>query len=372
MRILHVEAGRHLYGGALQVHYLTSALCDVDVDNILVCPEGAALPGILDPRVKVHAIKMNGDLDIGFIFRLRKIIKEEKVDMVHLHSRRGADTLGLITAKVCGVPAVISRRVDNPESKLVSKLKYHGCDHVVAISQKIRDLLVSQGVCNDQITTVHSAVDSDEYDLHTDPRWFRKAFGIPEESLVLGIVAQLIQRKGHEVLFSALENAIDRLPDFRLLVFGQGPLEQQLKERVAKSCLAEKIKFCGFRVDLPKMIANLDVLVHPAFAEGLGVSLLQANSCGVPIIAANAGGIPEIVQHNKNGWLFEPGAVDQLSRLLIDTMNDRQMLAQIRNTCRESVIERFSIESMVHGNKQIYKAVLSQTEAASMLQNPQG
>ena len=372
MRVLHVEAGRHLYGGARQVHYLTSALCDDDISNILVCPEGSALPGILDPRVKVHAIKMDGDLDIGFIFRLRKIIKQEKVDLIHLHSRRGADTLGLIAAKICGVPAVISRRVDNPEPRLVSKLKYHSCDHVVAISEKINNLLTSQGVHTDQITTVHSAVDSDEYDMQTDPAWFHKAFDIPENSLTLGIVAQLIQRKGHEVLFSALEKSVDRLPDFRLLVFGQGPLEQQLKERIAESHIAEKIKFCGFRVDLPKMISNLDLLVHPAYTEGLGVSLLQANSCGVPIIAAKAGGIPEIVQHHKNGWLFEPGAVDQLSRLLVQTMNDQQMLADIRSDCRESVIEKFSIDSMVQGNKQIYKAVLNQSEAASMLHNPQG
>ncbi|MCK5352450.1 glycosyltransferase family 1 protein, partial [bacterium] len=96
MRILHVETGMNLYGGALQVHYLLRGLAGrEDVENVLVCPEGSAIAEAARENVRtLHPVPMKGDLDLLFVPRLLGIIRKECPDIIHLHSRRGADILG--------------------------------------------------------------------------------------------------------------------------------------------------------------------------------------------------------------------------------------------------------------------------------------
>ena len=161
MKIVHVETGMHLYGGAQQVAYLLAGLAGQDIDNVLVCPPGAAIgQHFAGSQVKVVETPCAGDLDLGFLLRLRRLLREERPDLVHLHSRRGADVLGGIAAKLAGVPAILSRRVDNPESRLVAALKYRLYARVVCISQGIADVLLSEGVPADKVVVVRSAVEA--------------------------------------------------------------------------------------------------------------------------------------------------------------------------------------------------------------------
>ena len=122
MKVLHVEAGKHLYGGALQVVFLLRGLKARGVDSVLACPIGSAIAQEAAPHARVVEMTMKGDADLGLVGRLRRLIREIKPDVVHLHSRRGSDLWGAIAARLEGVPVVLSRRVDNPESRLVVKL----------------------------------------------------------------------------------------------------------------------------------------------------------------------------------------------------------------------------------------------------------
>ncbi|MCU7857711.1 MAG: glycosyltransferase, partial [Candidatus Thiodiazotropha sp. (ex Lucinoma borealis)] len=104
MKVLHVEAGMHLYGGARQVVYLLSGLQQQGVESILVCPNGSAVgQAASETGIVVHEIPMGGDLDLALIWRLRRIIQQQQPDLVHLHSRRGADILGGLAAWMSGV-----------------------------------------------------------------------------------------------------------------------------------------------------------------------------------------------------------------------------------------------------------------------------
>jgi glycosyltransferase involved in cell wall biosynthesis len=111
--------------------------------------------------------------------------------------------------------------------------------------------------------------------------------------LLVGVVAQLIERKGHRFLLDALPALIAARPNLQLVFFGKGPLAGLLQERIDGEGLADHVRLAGFRDDLTDLLPCLDLLVHPATMEGLGVSLLQASAAGVPIVASRAGGIPE-------------------------------------------------------------------------------
>ena len=359
--VVHVEAGMHLYGGALQVFYLLRGLSDKPVRNVLVCPQGSAIgkaaAGVVD---KVFEVPMKGDLDVGFISRLRKIVRLEKADLVHLHSRRGADVLGGIAAALEKTKCVVSRRVDNPESPLVARLKYRLFDQVITISNGIRDVLLGEGVAPERVVCVHSAVDVAKFDRPAERDWFLSEFDLPGDARVLAVIAQLIYRKGHRHLLAALPEVLKQHPDTFVLLFGKGPLAGELDAEIKTLGLEKRVRLIGFRDDLERVLPCLYGVVHPADMEGLGVSLLQAAAAGVPLIGTNAGGIPEIVRHGENGILIEPKNVQQLSDAMLALLGDEAQAKRWGAAGKKIVSAEFSIEAMVDGNFEIYQSLFTQ------------
>ena len=358
MKILHVEAGKHLYGGARQVLYIVEGLAARGVTNLLACPAGSEMARQQPAGTRVVAMKMGGDGDIGMVTRLASLIRAEKPDLVHLHSRRGADTWGGLAARLAGVPCVLSRRVDNPESRLAVALKYRLYDHVITISEGIRQVLLSEGLAADKVSCVRSAVDATPYLAPVDRAAFCAEFGLPADALVAGVVAQLIPRKGHRYLLAALPALLARHPRLQVLIFGQGPLEAELRAEVEAAGLAGAVHFTGFRHDLPRWLGGLDLLVHPADMEGLGVSLLQASAAAVPIVTSRAGGLPEAVQDGVTGILCPPGDVAALGAAIDRLAGDAALRARFGAAGRARILAEFSIDAMVDGNLRIYRQVL--------------
>jgi glycosyltransferase involved in cell wall biosynthesis len=358
LKILHVEGGRNFYGGAQQVLYLMQGLSERGVDNVSVCPTGSELSRRAAPCAQVGAIPMAGDLDVRLIWRLGNVIRSARPDLVHLQSRIGADVMGGIAARVAGVPVVHSRRVDNPESRWVVASKYRLHDRVVAISEAIGRVLLAEGFPQAKLRCVHDAVDAGLYRGRRDRAWLESALGVPENSPVIAVVAQLIGRKGHRFLLRAMPRLIQRFPSIRLIFFGKGPLGKELSNTVEREGLRDHVDLAGFREDLPRILPCLDLLVHPALAEGLGVSLLQAACAGVPIVAFRAGGVPEVVRDGINGLLVEPGDVDGLASAIEALLEDPRRSRALGLAGRALAEQEFSVDRMVEGNLAVYSELL--------------
>jgi len=359
MKVLHVEAGRNLYGGALQVAYLVEGLTERGVESVVVLPEGSALAAELQGKVtRLYTIPMRGDLDPGLVFRLVRIIHLESPDIVHLHSRRGADLLGGIAARWCGVPAVLSRRVDNRENPLQVRFKYKLYQKVIAISDGIRDVLLRQGMDRSKVVCVRSAVDIERYRVACNRQWFNKEFGLSEADRVIAVAAQLIPRKGHRFLIDALSRLINEFPELRLLLLGKGPEEGRIREQVSRLGLEDCVIFAGFRNDLPRILPCLEILVHPSLKEGLGIALLQASSAGIPVVASKAGGMPEAVGDNESGLLVPPGDSNALKAAVKRLLSEPETARRLGDAGRARMAAEFSIDVMVDGNYRIYKEFL--------------
>ncbi|MDR0588815.1 MAG: glycosyltransferase [Burkholderiales bacterium] len=358
MKILHVESGRHLYGGARQVAYIVAGLHAAGVENIVACPLNAALAQEVKDHALVLPLPMRGDVDAALYFRLKKIIAAHRPDIVHVHSRRGADIFGGLAAKRLFVPCVLSRRVDNPESKWIVRYKYRLYDHIIAISDAIRNVLIREGVPESLVTTVRSAVDPSPYAPPVDRALFCRTFDLPPNAMVVGIVAQLIPRKGHRYLFQAVDDLRHTFPLLRVVCFGQGADDNTLVSNVNARGINDIVRFAGFRADLPKWLGGLTILAHPADAEGLGVSLLQAAAAGVPIIASNAGGLPEAVQDGVTGLLIPPGDVTALKEALTRLLLDPALRERMGAAGKQRILTDFSIDTMIRGNVAVYEKVL--------------
>ncbi len=358
MHLFHVETGTHLYGGALQVFYLLRGLGRRGIRNTLVCPRGSAIARAAAGVAEVAALPMAGDLDPAFPLRLRALVRSRRPDLVHVHSRRGADWWTPVAAAGTGVPLLVTRRVDNREPRWAAALKYRAYRRVVAISDGIRSVLVEEGVPPGRIDRVRSAVDTEAYAGPCRRTWFDRAFPVAAGKTAAGVVAQLIPRKGHRFLLEAAPALFGRFPDLRLLFFGRGPLEPALREECRRLGIVERVHFAGFRDDMPRILPCLDLLVHPATMEGLGVSLIQAAAAGVPVVAARAGGIPEVVADGENGLLVPPEDADALLEAVAALLAEPARAEAMGRRGRERAARLFSVDGMVEGNLAVYRSVL--------------
>ena len=363
MRILHIEAGRHLYGGAAQVRYLIDGLAAAGVDNVLVCPPKSAL-GAEPPAGRVAPIAMHGELDLGMLPRLWRAIRAAQPDVVHVHSRRGADLYGGVAAAIAGVPAVLTRRVDAVESKWLARLKYRPYAAVVALSQAIEAQLTGCGVDDTRVTRIPSAVDTQLYRPNPAARERVLAeFGLRSDALVVAVVAQLIERKGHSRLLALLPELARAEPRMRVLCFGRGPLEQRLAREIDARGLAPIVTLAGFRGDLPQLMPGFDLVVHPAQREGLGLALLEAAAAGVPVVACAAGGVPEVIEHGVTGALVPVGDAaamrDAVGRLLAAP----EERVRFGAAARARVERRFGVAGMVAAHVSLYERVLGERVA---------
>lgn len=359
MHILHIETGMNLYGGALQVAYLLRGLAAHQCRNTLVGPENSMIAKAVRPNAKVYAVPMIGDLDLRFGWRLLQIVRSEKPDLIHVHSRRGADLWGALTAIKSKIPAIVTRRVDNPENPFMAKLKYRCYRRVITISKGIQKVLMTEGIPGRKITCVLSAVDNNRFKPGCKTEWFRNEFRLSNNTRVIGTIAQLIERKGHRHLIDAAPAILEQFPQTRFLFLGKGPLEEELQRTCKSIKISDKVIFAGFREDIERIIPCLDLVVHPAEMEGLGVSLLQSAACGVPIIASKAGGLPEIVHDNENGYLIEPGDSNAIAEKSIALLEDTAKARRFGKAGIKIIQENFSIDSMVEGNLKVYREILN-------------
>lgn len=361
MKLLHVETGKHLYGGAQQVMYLLDGLRARGHESILACTEESAIADKASREgFRVEAMACTGEIDLEFMLRLRHLMRVEKPDLAHLHSRRGADSLGLLAAKWTSTPVVISRRVDNPETPWIAKFKYGLCDHVITISEAIKRVLLSIGIDGSKITCVRSAVFPERFVPTVSKSEFLEDMELAPDSFVIAVVAQFIERKNHIGLLRALAAIKDQLPaNVQVLFFGQGPLLESLQNAVMNLNLENRVKFVGFRDDLHEFISHVDLLVHPAKMEGLGVSLIEAAAAGVPIIGNPAGGIPEIVRNRKNGLLVDCSDPEALGEAIFNLCSDDRARARMGELGRQLVADEFSVDAMVEGNLAVYRNLLN-------------
>lgn len=362
MTILHVESGRNWLGGPAQVLYLMKGLDARGHTVALACPHDSGLgERAAEAGLDVRFTPYTGDADPRLFWGVIQAIRSVKPDLVHLHSRRGADTQGALAARALGLPVVLSRRVDYPiQQNPLTKFQYaKAYDHIIAISEAIRQVVLAGGISPDRVTTVHSSVDVHQF--RPDPETAaagRREMCVGDGETLFAIVAQLIPRKGHETLFRAVERLSEEAPGLRVAIFGKGAEEERLRSVAAQLGIERHLLWMGFHEKLHTLLPGIDALVHPARLEGLGVAILQAAACARPVIACPVGGIPEAVRPPDTGWLVPVDDDVALAAAMREVIRDPESARQKGLAGRDLMEQKFSVDAMVEGNIAIYKNVL--------------
>ena len=355
LRILHIDPERNWGGGEAQVFGLLSYLVQRGHHNdLLAHPHGRLFQKCQELDVRTIPLVVRNDLDLGSAAKLRRLIRRENYDIVHLHTKR-AHALSLWLAHKSPRPKyLVTRRMDYPESNnwYTRCLYNRKVDGVVAISQRIVELLIEAGVRDDAIRLIHSGV---------DPRPFEAAVkksGPRSGGIVVGMVAVLEERKGHGLLLEAARRLKEQGCRISYRFAGEGSLRKPLEATVDGLGLNEDVRFLGFVADVPGFLAEVDVVVLPSLFEGLGVSVLEAMAAGRAVIASRVGGLPELVIDAATGFLVEPHDVAGLADAIAKLARDRSLLLSMGRRGRERLQKNFTMERMARKNEDYYYSLL--------------
>lgn len=361
IHIVHVETGRHLYGGARQVLLLMLGLQTRGYRGTLVCPADSEIAiAAHQLGLVVQGVAMRGDVDASFAWRLARLLRRIQPDLVHVHSRRGADTFGGMAARLARIPAILTRRVDSADLPGFGRLKYTSYQRVIAISTCIRDQLAVSGVPAAKLRLVHSAVAAVDDSDRASCQAFADEFNLPAGIFAIAVVAQLIPRKGHRYFLEALARLGESHPEIRAVLFGIGPLQTQLAAQVAELGLDKQVQFAGYRTDLEQFIGHFKLLVHPAEREGLGIAILEAQAAGVPVVGFRAGGLVEAIADGETGLLVPPGDVAALTKAIGRLIEDDEERTRFAAAGPARISRDFGVTAMVDGNLAVYGEIASE------------
>jgi glycosyltransferase involved in cell wall biosynthesis len=361
LKILHIDPEKNWGGGEAQVVGLLTYLNQKGHDNALLThPRGRLFEYCRKLEVKTLPLVIRNDLDFRPIVSLRRLIREEKYDIVHLHTKR-AHALSLWLPRGAHSPKyVVTRRMDYPEKRrwCTRHLYNRRVDGVVAISRTILDLLVSAGVDSQRVRLIHSGIDARRFEV------------LPSESSssqdvsVVGTVAALEERKGHRFLLEAAARLKQQGARVRYFLAGDGSLRAELKGMAQRLNLSDDVKFFGFNSDIPVFLSTIDIFVLPSLHEGLGVAALEAMAAGKAVVASRVGGLAELVVDSVSGLLVSPGDAEGLASAIAKLIRDKSLAREMGLKGRERVHEHFTLERMAMKNEAYYYDLLKGVDVA--------
>ncbi|MFH0814034.1 MAG: glycosyltransferase family 4 protein [Pseudomonadota bacterium] len=366
IKTLHINTESTYRGGEQQVLYLTKGLNNQGHITHLVCqPDSGLHHHALQEGITTFPFRMRGEVDLGAAFSIARKIREENYDLIHIHT---AHALSLVMGAFFFLKnkpvRVLSRRVQFSIFRHnflgMNRYKYEkGVDHIIAISHKVKEMLVKDGIPPGMVSIVHSGVDVDRYrGLNGD--YIRRGFSLPSHVPILGNVGYLEENKGQAYLIRAMAEVVKEYPEIRLFILGEGRLESELKALVKELRLERNIIFPGYRKDVGAFLKIFNLMVVSSVEEGLNSSILDALALEIPVVATDAGGISEIIFSEETGILVPRASHEALASGIIRMLsNPEEAKIMARKGCQK-VREQFSDRVMVKKNLAIYQRLLEE------------
>lgn len=366
-KVLHLNTEPTWRGGEQQLLYLLDGLAAEGVPSTLVAQPGGPMAERAQANGHdVRELRMRGEADLVAVGRLARLIKREGFTIVHAHTSH-AHSLGAMAAALCRKrrpKMVVARRVDFSIFRRsffgLNHIKYlHGVDRYVTVSHAIRRVLMADGVPPDWIECVHSGIDVERITgAEERTAALRAELEVPDGDALVGNVAALADHKGQRYLIEAVPEVLAAHPDTTFAIVGEGELQGDLTGRARDLGVADRIRFTGFRTDVPSLLKALDLFVMPSHMEGLGTSVLDAMAAGLAVVGTQAGGMPEAIDHQRTGLVCPVRDAGALAAAIGRLLGDADLRARMGQAGLERVQAEFSKEAMVAGTVRVYRRLL--------------
>ncbi|CAG9612593.1 N-acetyl-alpha-D-glucosaminyl L-malate synthase [Bacillus rhizoplanae] len=301
-------------------------------------------------NVPMYQIKMRHPFDIQAAMQLKKIIKKEKIDIVHAQFLR--ENYIAILAKLLGAPVrvVWTYHVNVPMSfhlKWSNSFFTRYNDAIICISQFMKEQLCQKGVPEKKIKVIYNGVADPYIDTSLSQHHPKK----------IAVIGRLSKEKGQLFLLKGLKELKVLHPSLQWHcdIIGEGPLKEELTEMIQELSLCEHVSLVGFQDDIIKEYTKHDIIVIPSENEGLSYVAIEAIAMKKPVIATNVGGLPEVIVHNHSGLLIPYGSEETLAASLAQLLQDEKLYHSLAECGREHYLQNFTFSKMLKEVTAIYR-----------------
>lgn len=328
------------------------------VRPVVVAPASGRFAAALSERGIHHApLPPSGFRDLDAVgARLEK----ERLDLVHGNSLMMSD-VALSLGERLGVPAIVHVR-DMMKLSAAKGSRLRRMDAVVAVSHAVVDWLATFSVSS---RCIYNAVDPDAMRSLASEPLLRRDLGIDASVPVVGCVGQWALRKGQDLFVRAAELLIERMPDARFVLLGERysakqesvEYENEIRRAASAGPLRGRLHLLGYRGDVPRLLADLDLLVVPSRQEPLSRALLEGLALGLGCVATNVGGMAEILDNGKQGVLVPSGSPERLADGIFQLWSDKARREELRDSGPAWVRERFSPQKQATDLRELYDSL---------------
>lgn len=297
--------------------------------------------------------------------RMGRMLDDQRPDLLHANSLAMGRLAGPAAAAlgICSIAHL--RDIVGLSAAAIADLN---CNfRLLAVSEAVRSFHAAQGLAADRMQVLYNGVDLSRFHPLTAPAGLRRSLSLPAEALVIGSIGQLIVRKGWDVLIAAANRLADELPQAQYVIVGERYSEKaeaqayvaDLELSGRRAGLAGRVHWLGRRDDVEHLLAEFDLLVHPARQEPLGRVLLEAAAAGRAIVCTAVGGTPEIFPGpDTAARLVPPDDVDSLATSLRDLATDPQLRLRLGQAARHRAEHAFDIRRAANQLAQHYRDVI--------------
>ena len=371
-------------GPALHVSYLSSGLRERGYETTLVA--GSVSPGeqsmayvAEELGVQVTTIphlhrEISPLRDLLATFRLARIMRELRPQILHTHTAK-AGAVGRAAALLAGrarPPIVVHTfhghvlrgyfgRFWTGVFRTLERLLARPTDVLVAVSPEVRDELVAMGIGPEsKFAVIRLGIQLEER-VAIDPATraeTRRVMGIGDDRFVVGWIGRMTGVKRTDDVLRAVRLLRDRGVDACLCMVGDGPDRNQVEQLAGELGIVRHCLFPGYQEEVGQFFSAFDVFVLPSGNEGTPVTAIEALAGGCPVVATRVGGVPDVVRDGEDGFLVEPGAVDELAERLAQLAADPKLRARMGASGRDRVVARYSVPRLIDDVDVLYRGLL--------------
>ncbi|MEJ7735793.1 MAG: glycosyltransferase [Chitinophagaceae bacterium] len=344
---------------------------------VLSFTEGQMINSLNSLGIKNVVIPTTKAFDVSVWSKVKKLMIRENIQLVHAHGTR-ANTNVFWAAASLGIPLIYT----------VHGWSFHDDQHVLVKRLRIwselyltRQMRFNISVSETNQRTgkkhfgkfesivVNNGIDLDRFSPSNVSTDVRSELGISSSQLLIGFVGRMTWQKQPLALIRAFKKLLEQVQHVKLLFVGEGELRSEAEKLAESLNVSEHILFENFRLDMPEVLNALDIYCLPSLWEGLPIGLLEAMSMGKAVIATAVDGSTEIITHNENGLLIQPGDTDQLASALLRLCSDRNCRLKLGTHAIATIQSRYNVIAMTRQIEEVYKKALDGHENLNRKKN---
>jgi L-malate glycosyltransferase len=372
LKIAFFTFGFYTGGTERQLIELIKGL-DRDLFTVYVAASraGGPMTGYLDEagiRVEYFPFTSLYNLNaVRQLMRLRDFLASNEINIMHNYHMIG-NSMGVLAGLLARVPVILTSRRDMGGNQIgiyplplrILQAAFSYCsDAIVTNAQAIKQAVTArEGHWPEKIKVIPNGIDLERFTIDRSSRLAtRRELGISEDAPVIGIVAEIKPVKGHSYLFQAARKLIEFMPHLRLFIIGDSSnktYRRGIEAEVERLGLREHVIFLGRSLEVPRLLAALDVSVLPSLSEGISNSILESMAAGVPVVATDVGGNPEIVINEETGLLVPAADPDALAGAIERLLLAPELAARLATAARDMVENSYSNQRMVASFQDLY------------------